>query len=96
MYLESRYSLLANQYNYELVCFMAQQKASMSMGTRGSTIGTMRMLTICFDLIIMNITEVMMRRKNLMMVVMSKFNVSGFQAERNDPAVKMIHTQITS
>jgi len=52
---------------------------AMNMGTRGSTIGTMRMLTICFDLIIMNITEGMMRRKNLTMVVMLKFNVSGFK-----------------
>ena len=43
---------------------------SMNMGTRGSTIGTMRMLTICFDIITMNINEVMMRRTKLMMVVM--------------------------
>ena len=64
---------------------------STSMGTRGST-GTMMMLTISFDLIIMNITEAMMRTTNLTMAVMLKFNVSGFQAESNDPAVKMIHT----
>ena len=69
---------------------------AMNMGTRGSIIGTMRMLTICFDLIIMNIIEAMMRTTNLTMAVMLKFNVSGFRAERNDPAVKIIHTQITS
>ncbi len=33
-----------------------------------------------------------MRTTNLTMAVMLKFNVSGFQAERNKPAVKMIHT----
>ena len=69
---------------------------SMSMGTRGSSTVTMIMLAICFDLIIINITEAMMRTTNLTMAVMLKFNVSGFQAESNDPAVKMIHTQTTS
>ncbi len=64
----------------------------MSMGTRGSTTGTVMMLTICFDLIVMNITEAMMRTTNSTMAVMLKFNVSGFQSESNDPAVKMIHT----
>ena len=40
---------------------------SMSTGTRGSTTGKMMMLTICFDRIIMNITNTMMLTVNLTM-----------------------------
>jgi len=49
---------------------------STSMGTRGLTIGIMMMLTICIDLIIINITEAMMRTTNLTMAMMLKFNSS--------------------
>ena len=42
---------------------------SMSMGTRGSTTGKMIMLAICFDRIIINITDTMMLTMTL------KFNV---------------------
>ncbi len=65
---------------------------AMSTGTRGSTTGKMMMLTICFDLKIMKITETMMLTKNLTMTKILKFNVSGFQAENNDPAVNDTHT----
>jgi len=53
--------------------------ASMSTGTRGSTTGKMMMLTICFDRIIMNITDTMMLTvnltMNLTMTMILKFNV---------------------
>jgi len=40
---------------------------SMNTGTRGSTTGKMMMLAICFDRIIMNITDTMMLTVNLTM-----------------------------
>jgi len=69
---------------------------SMSMGTRGSTTGTMMMLTMCFDHIIMNITEAMMRTMNLTMAVMLKCNASGFQAESKlrCPSNPLLHLKI--
>jgi len=50
---------------------------SMSTGTRGSTTGKMMMLTICFDRIIVNITDTMMLTVNMTMTIpmILKFNV---------------------
>jgi len=54
---------------------------SMSMGTNGLTTGKMMTLTICFDRIIMSITDTMMLAMILTMTMILKFNVAVYSAD---------------
>jgi len=64
----------------ELILLPAQDLpvgTSMSMGTHGSTKGKMMMLTICFDCIILSITDSMM----LTMTIILKINIAIHSAD---------------